>query len=499
MATTNPKSATKQPSLSKTSGAPQASSVTKPDNLTGCTDVPCKPRRKVTYVIKTVGSIEMPYAVAINGNVDSAFTKKPKLVKSNSGKIELTVFAGDKVALYLNSDAHPDRRTTPVYGITANEHDVSVTIQEKQGKHTEADTPVLQPAKAAPPTKEGAAKAPQIDEYAAPLTGDIWMKISHKYTEAEAKALIPGDVSSEVAAAVTAMYGGLISNQITIELPAKEAVAAKKLKVKFPHQNNPANNITAFSLLTDGVQRAHPAGYAVLFQAALDNEIDELTMNSCWRPLMGSIKHRAGLGLDVGYVGNIRLNREELINGTKIKPNDDDSDNVSVKERELFGTYSEAKETTEAALQASKKAVNALNDANAALLKAKAKLKAAKTDEQRALAEAEVTKATKAQEVAEAAGAKAKEAADAAKEEETQRKNAWTAEKNAREPAKVKAYRSALLRCACVSQLFDPWYVDINTHDKTAPLHNEQRGDAQSTERLHAHHLHITIDDPKLL
>ena len=65
-------------------------------------------------------------------------------------------------------------------------------------------------------------------------------------------------------------------------------------------------------------------------------------------------------------------------------------------------------------------------------------------------------------------------------------------EKN--QPASVKLFRGSLMKCERVNQLFDPWYMDDNTHDKIAPVPNTQtkNGKEESNETLHAHHLHIS-------
>jgi len=73
-------------------------------------------------------------------------------------------------------------------------------------------------------------------------------------------------------------------------------------------------------------------------------------------------------------------------------------------------------------------------------------------------------------------------------------RNAWDAERNRNEPQKVKAFRSTLLKCTCVGQLFDPWYMYTNS---TAPgMPNTQQN---ANEKLHAHHLHITVRDRKIV
>lgn len=83
--------------------------------------------------------------------------------------------------------------------------------------------------------------------------------------------------------------------------------------------------------------------------------------------------------------------------------------------------------------------------------------------------------------------------------------SAWNQERDKNEPAKVKGYRASLLRCECVKQLYDPWYMEDDTQDKNAPTPNEQRPKPNrkkdtelSNEELHANHLHITVHEPKI-
>lgn len=72
---------------------------------------------------------------------------------------------------------------------------------------------------------------------------------------------------------------------------------------------------------------------------------------------------------------------------------------------------------------------------------------------------------------------------------------AWNKERDKNEPSKVKGYRASLSRCAHVRQLFDPWFMDENTQDAISAKPNEQK---TPNEKLHAHHLHITVHEPKI-
>lgn len=465
---------------------PALTGTTKPNNTVGATDVPTKEARKVTYIFQctTAASVSLPYAVAVNGKVVAAHEKKVSRVSSGAtksngktryteGKFTVDAETGDKVSLYLNSDAAVGRRSSPVYAVTVGERDIIVKITEKEGPLADSDTPTLV-AKA-----KDAKAAPTLDEYTAPLTGNIWMKVSHKYTATEVDALMPAGTLAEVITAIKSIYNGLPSATLNVSIPAAGQQTAKSLKVTFIDSNNPNANIVGYTLLKEGLTRVHPGGFAALLNAALENNIPSLQVTSCWRPMLGSIAHRAGLGLDVGYVGSTRMNRQELrsaFEGKKASEqgNGKDADNVSDAEVERFAEY------------------------ETAIVEAKA----AKAD--LAVAEKALTAANKTKDPAKIAAAKAKvdeakEASRDATDAEIDSREAWSKERDAAEPADTRLFRTSLLKCSCVRQLFDPWVMDENTQDKTAPAPNMQRGGSSSNERLHAHHLHITVHEPKIL
>ena len=85
---------------------------------------------------------------------------------------------------------------------------------------------------------------------------------------------------------------------------------------------------------------------------------------------------------------------------------------------------------------------------------------------------------------------------DKANRAERDKLRSWNDERDKGEPRHVHHYRISLLRCACVKQLFDPWFMDANSRGPSEPSPNMQK---TGNEILHAHHLHITVDDPKIL
>lgn len=446
---------------------PVAATATKPNHYGQVTAVTVAPKRRVTYVffVGSTSSLMMPYAVSVNGRVLAAFKDKPKRVAcAGSDKIELFVDQGDSVSLYLNSDAHPSYREHAVYKVVAGERDVLVKVTEKPGKYSELDTPVLQPQ---PDVNQGAER--KVDVYAAPLTGDIWLKISHVYSPGEVDALVPAGTSAAVLAAVKSIYAVLPSAQLLVSEAPNGDRPGRRLSVRFIDSNNPKQNITAYDPLKDGLTRVHPGGFAALLNAAFDNGIESLRVTSCWRPMLGSIAHRAGLGLDVDYIGSAWINREELREG---KAGGKDSPHVSDEEVKRFKEY---ERSTEALEEADKNVVAARKAIEAKGL----------TAEEKVAARERLRVAREAQSSAQLAEKKAEDL--------------WIAERDANEPISVSRYRASLLRCSCVAQLFDPWVLDIDTGDGVAPQNNLQKGSKTSLDRLHAHHLHITVREPKIL
>ena len=460
-----------------TTSMPAEQSQTKPNNQGGVTVVSVLPVRKVTYVFNAVTSrnLSIPVAVAVDGQVLTKYAARALRVNGSGGKVEVTVRQGQRVHLYLNSDASPDWRTQPVYPVVAGGRDAIVTITEKRGKHPDPDTPVLQQAAAAQ-----AETAQQVDRYTAPLTGDIWMKVSHRYTETEVDSRMPPGTSDAVKAAIKEIYKGLSEAALVIAHPASNASAAITLKVRFEDADNPKGNITRFNLLSDGLTRVHPGGYAALFNGAIESRVSSMSISSCWRPMLGSIAHRAGLGLDVSILDGIVLNREELRrayegqNPSK-SGNGNDRDNVSDAEVTAFGAYE-----------------SAIDDK----ISAEAEVKAAKQSRAVAIqsgSQAAIEEAEKREKLA----ARKLGLADAT---EKQRKEAWNIERDKQEPTITKDFRARLVRCPCVAQVFDPWFIDIDVKDGVAPEPNMQRGKKnESLESLHRHHLHITVKDDRVI
>jgi hypothetical protein len=255
------------------------------------------------------------------------------------------------------------------------------------------------------------------------------------------------------------IYSGLATGMLTVAVAAQGGKPAQQVTLQFDKKDNKNcyDNVQGFNWLKDGITRAHPGGYAALINAALANGVGRVEMTSCWRPMLGSVVHRVGLGLDVGYLDKVRLNRKELITGIAVTADADA--NVSADEIKLYRAHLAAKKDAAAAKTEAKRIKN----------------KTGSTKEELDAANAQVK-------------------ADAGKAKIAQER--WQDELNKNDPPKVKAFRKSLYACTCVAQLFDPWYMDSNTRDQIAPTPNAQ---IDGNEKLHHHHLHITVADAKVL
>lgn len=444
-------------------------------------DAPCKPNLVVTYRINS-GCGSIPYAVELNGKVLDHFKDfAPGVACNGKSEIRSPVKPGDRIALYLNSDAHPDYRKEKVYGVTVGSNDIVVTITEKAGKHADSDTPTLSETKA---IKNAKGQERQTDFYTAPLTGDIWLQISHKYTSAEIDKILPATTDKAISAAVKKFYDGTLSktaNTITIDRPSHGDAPATQTSILIGSgsDGNPLANIQAFDLFKDGLPRVHPLGYLVLIDAALESKVGKLTLSSTWRPLLGSIAHRAGLGLDVNWIENTHLNREEL------RGKGPEDGNVSADEKEKF----KEKEQAEKEATTAQEKLRELQKERDDLIS----LKKSNPNKANPIREAELKVELET----------ANTELDAANRRAGKAKGEWNFERDKNEPKKVKGYRASLAKCEAVRQIFDPWFMDIDSRDPHPATPNEQRPNppgkkGPSIEELHATHLHITVNEPRL-
>lgn len=426
-----------------------------------CVECSVSINRRVQYVFKTglwneplssEKKLRIPVVIAVDGKAKPEFAKGTKDINAYK-PLDVWVQPGQKVGLFLNSDAVPGRQKAEVFQITPNERNVVVIVNERRKVFGELDKPKFVATKR---DQHGL----EYDEYEATLTGDVWKKVTHKFSAEEAKTLIPASVQSSVKDAVLSIYDGRCKGSLDV-LTAKGVV-----RVHFEDALNPKESITGFNMYSDGLPRVHPNAWLAVIEAAMEANIREVKTSSAWRPLLGSIAHRTGLALDVTYVDGAHINRQGLtpVDVAKHKH----SPYVSSKEKELFAK----KEEADAGVVRTAKQVKDL--------------------EQR-LSKVPAGDPRREDFVRELRAARL--ANQEAKDVQRDAVKAWSDEKDAHEPERVKSFRKYLLRCECVRQVFDPWFMDANAHDNQEPAPNMQKS---ANEALHANHLHITVKTPGL-
>lgn len=436
-------------------------------NTTPNSCVECKVAisRRVSYEFRTAQwdkpkdselNLQIPVAVAVNGQVLPKFKTKAGVLSPRK-EHEFWVEPGQKISLYLNSDADPVYRESPVFEITPNERDIKVIVLEKRGKLGELDKPIF---KATHEPKEAGGR--KYDEYEAILSGDTWKKVSHEYTADEAKGMIASGTALAVRDAVLSIYQKTLKGSMIIKNPDPQ----KTITVEFENADNPRDNITGFDLHKDGLTRVHPQAWLAVIEAAQSANVQIVKTTSAWRPNYGSIAHRTGLALDVNHLDNTRLNRHEL------RDKESKNSNVSNEEIQLF----KAKEVADKEAALAEKEVK-IHEAALAKFQAEGKSNPEKLAELQQL----LALTTEKQKTA---LRKQRDAIDT-----------WGEERDKNEPIGVKAFRTSLLGCKGVSQVFDPWFMDINTHDAIAPIPNLQKS---GNETLHDNHLHVSISNPRL-
>ena len=508
---------------------------TDPDKKTEAKEVKVAVPRKVTYSFTfPTGNVVLRYAFQISegGAFDGTKKSSPaagaKLLALAKGRTQtFSIAPGERVRLYLNSDALAGFRSQPVFEVTPDGRDVEVRITEKTGKDAPAD-PSL-----SGPTTEKDAKGREFDVYTGELSGALWMQISHRFTADEAAAYIPSGTEDPIRKAVLSAYSVPKENAVIAEWPPDEEGSdpmmtpvdastgqssdssngmchrARRVRMVFATgvDKNAKENIADFDFLRDGLSRTHPNALIAVFNAAYWSGVTEMTLTSAWRPLLGSVAHRTGLGLDLGSIR--------------------DDSNVVALNRAQFKNHESAESRYQASLKAVTKAEAKVEDAQAAL-------KTATTNREAAEAEliAEEAKAPGPDAAAPVRKAhekslkKAKAKVDSTKTAETtaiskrDKEEAALAKKNAdaeearkaRDEAKAKldeekahpedsslmsSFRARLAEQKdLITQLFDPWQMDLNTRDTVAATDNTY---TSANEKLHINHLHITAYEPSLL
>ncbi|UTA52747.1 hypothetical protein L3D22_10095 [Lysobacter soli] len=97
-------------------------------------------------------------------------------------------------------------------------------------------------------------------------------------------------------------YTGLVGSQhsdwgCTVDLPSVN-LRIRYVPGAFSNAIGAGDEIT----IADVLKRTHPVTYKGAIEAAWKSGIDELSVSSTWRPMLGSVLHRMGVGLDIIFV-----------------------------------------------------------------------------------------------------------------------------------------------------------------------------------------------------
>lgn len=396
----------------------------------------------------------------------------------------VAVEPGTTIGVCINIDAKKKFRNYPLWQITVGNNNVMIDVFETYGP-----LGLDERVKKIKTINHGTEKAPKmVDHYTARLTGDIWKRSTHPFTGADVDAMPTDRASDAMRTALKKIYAAdftMVGKDFAIDVPRgndDKDTAAVRLHWLAGENNNCIANIKDLDLKKDIPSRIHPEAYAAAAKAALEANLTEIRFSSSWRPMLGSIAHRAGLGLDVVWLksndGATHLNRKTL--GEK------EGENVSKDEEKAFNEMKQAEQDAATAAKRAKEAAIAEGNAKAAYAKLAKNSRA--TPEMIAEAKKKAEEATKAREDA----VEARKNADSTSREKT---TAWKKQMNKDQPSAVANFRSNVMKKPIVKQVLDPWYMDKNTHDNEAPTANDQ---SDGLEKQHNNHMHITINDPEL-
>lgn len=254
-------------------------------------DVPYPTQRLVTYEFQTkVTDLKrlayLPVVIHKGKPYCLPGFEKPRRLPPDL-TITFYVDEGDRVALYLGSEAKEGYRSRWFYEVPVEDRAVHVLIQEKRGRHPDSDTPQY--------IRESGTE----HYYTAVLTGDIWQQMSHVYTAQEVEQLL-SELPKPTREALRRIYDGSLQGPpFRLDVPWTNGQVIH-LSWKQDAANNAFQNIHApVDERKDILPRVHPGCYAALLKAAVDAQIDTLEISSGWRPMLGSVAHRMGFALDV--------------------------------------------------------------------------------------------------------------------------------------------------------------------------------------------------------
>ena len=407
----------------------------------------------VTYEIHFDQKLRLPYAFYWNG------VKQPenKVLKPKQATAILTIQAlvkeGDKIGLYLGSDASPEFRQELLYPLTVGNKDIKAIIKTK--KDPQDDVAELKPV-----ALTDADKNSTESRYEGWLTGDIWMRFSHRYSAKEATAhlLNAGEKDTGIAKAIADLYGGSVNTKTGYSVQFDNKNNCQIIFQTGSDANCRANIKKGYDFAREGLPRVHPRTWIAFFQAAKNCSISSMEITSGWRPMFGSATHRIGLGLDIKSL--------KRSNGTTA---------VFDKKNNYLWQSEEEKSAHTTWIESEQKLAGATRD----YADTEAQVKQAKGED-------EIRNAKMRREEARKSLNRANEVRNEAKKDFNEKHKSSTS----------GDFEQVLMNNPLIKQLFDPLIMDTNTLDQQEAEANRNRS---GDEKGHQNHLHITANDHYLL
>lgn len=272
-----------------------------------------------------------------------------------------------EIEIYLGNDAYLARRKNPQFRTSLNESGVTlIRIHELPSVRLDRLQRSSEQQSRYPVTNLGCTAKLPDDSHVGYLTGDVWKAFSHIFTAddvrrlcgvvkmqrpymedrgrgqlqparspaafpptttgtprpfpwgtttpypADPVAVREGDMESLTITDWTRVLAPILSGDVQGLVGSRSAQYAcyidlPVLNIRLRYAAGSFSNaIGAGKTVTvaDILCRTNPLSYKGALEAAWKSGIDELVLSSTWRPMLGSVLHRLGIGIDVIYVDN---------------------------------------------------------------------------------------------------------------------------------------------------------------------------------------------------
>jgi hypothetical protein len=244
-----------------------------------------------------------------------------------------------RIALHIGNDAYVHHRKFKLFpwALPNSPHskvhiyEIRTDLQDRFAIENQLGSP--------PRENTIAAKPGAADEYFSFLNGDLWLSISHEFTDTEITRLCPPETLSR---AMPQQRGSLLNEGThqTIDvdwatglqpiytsgqssrssLPFSVWIPVLGITVKFA-EGIAANavNTSARTTVQQTLRRTSPRAFAAILKAAWHLNIDTIQISSSWRPMLGSRLHKMGVGLDITEIVDSVEHINFLINNAHVQ------------------------------------------------------------------------------------------------------------------------------------------------------------------------------------